>query len=163
MNLQPAKGRFYKLVSKEGKHLFCRDVFPPLASTFLFLTKVMQPATLPLEKGKATEWAPPIHRKLNYRSYLQFWEKNLAAVSPLPAYVSPAQPFVSPAWTSDRGRGTVVPRAWNARVAGAERSCRGRDTTAEYYSETAESPARTASGLMQFSKAVLGDTNAPSG
>ncbi|MGN1260236.1 MAG: hypothetical protein ACI4UC_03920, partial [Alloprevotella sp.] len=54
MDLQPAKGRFYKLVSKEGKHLFCRDVFTPLASTFLFFTKVTQPATLPYEKQKAT-------------------------------------------------------------------------------------------------------------
>lgn len=78
MNLQPAKGSFYKLVSKEGKHLFCRDVFPPLASTFLFLTKVTQPATLPHEKQKATARAPPIHRQLNYKSYLKSWKRDLA-------------------------------------------------------------------------------------
>ena len=78
MDLQPAEGRFYKLVSKEGKHLFCRDVFMPLASTFSFFTKVTQPATLPYEKQKATAQSPPIHRQLNYRSYLQFWERDLA-------------------------------------------------------------------------------------
>lgn len=77
MDLQPTKGSFYKLVSKEGKHLFFREVFSPLASTFLFLTKVTQPATLPYEKEKATAQSPPIHRQLNYRSNLQFWEKNL--------------------------------------------------------------------------------------
>ena len=77
-NLQPAKGSFYKLVSKEGKHLFFREVFPPLASTFLFLTKVTQPATLPHEKQKTMARAPPIHRQLNYRSHLKSWERDLA-------------------------------------------------------------------------------------
>ncbi len=177
MNLQPAKGRFYKLVSKEGKHLFCREVFPPLASTFLFFTKVTQPATLPHEKEKATAQSPPTHRQLNYRSNLEFWEKDLAGrrsvsgvrksdlggrKSGLDVGPRARNGRAAGVERACRGRGTVVPRAWNARVAGAKRSCRGRDTTAECYTETAESPAQTAGCLMQFSKAVLGDTNAPS-
>ncbi len=159
MDLQPAKGSFYKLVSKEGKHLFFREVFPPLASTFLFLTKVTQPATLPHEKQKSTAQSPPIHRQLNYRSYLQFWEKNLAGRKyasvirksdlgvrksdlAICKSGSAGHRSVSGVRRSDldvRKSGLGVgPRARNgrtagvnARVAGAERSYRGRDTTAK--------------------------------
>lgn len=135
MGLQPAKGRFYKLVSKEGKHLFCKDVFTPLASTFLFFTKVTQPATLPHEKQKATAQSPPIHRQLNYRSYLQFWEKNLAGRRS----ASDVRKSGLVGRKSDLGvrkSGLAVrksdldvgPRARNGRAAGVERACRRRGT-----------------------------------
>lgn len=128
MYLQPAKGSFYKLVSKEGKHLFCREVFPPLASTFLFLTKVTQPATLPYEKEKATERSPPIHRQLNYRSHLQFWEKNLAGrKSASGVRRSDLDGRKSDLDVRKSGL-TVGPRARNGRAAGVERACRRRGT-----------------------------------
>lgn len=128
MGLQPAKGSFYKLVSKEGKHLFCREVFPPLASTFLFLTKVTQPATLPHEKQKATARAPPIHRQLNYRSNLQFWEKDLAGRrSGSGVRRSDLDGRKSDLDVRKSGL-TVGPRARNGRAAGVERACRRRGT-----------------------------------
>lgn len=135
MDLQPAKGRFYKLISKEGKHLFFREVFPLLASTFLFYAKVTQPATLPHEMQKATERSPPIHRQLNYRSHLQFWEKNLAGrrsvsgvrKSDLDVRKSglDVRRYVSVIRKSGLG---VGPRARNGRTAGVERACRRRGT-----------------------------------
>lgn len=121
MDLQPAKGRFYKLVSKEGKHLFFREVFSPLASTFLFFNKVTQPATLPHEMQKATARSPPTHRQLNYRSYLEFWEKNLAGRRS----VSGVRKSGLVGRKSDLA---VGPRARNGRAAGVERACRGRGT-----------------------------------
>ena len=128
MDLQPAKGSFYKLVSKEGKHLFCRDVFPPLASTFLFLTKVTQPATLPHEKQKATARSPPIHRQLNYRSNLQFWERDLAGRRSASG-VRMSGLAIRKSDSSIRKSGLDVgPRARNGRAAGVERACRRRGT-----------------------------------
>ena len=128
MDLQPAKGRFYKLVSKEGKHLFCWEVFPPLASTFLFLTKVTQPATLPHEKQKATARSPPIHRQLNYRSNLQFWERDLAGRRSASG-VRMSGLAIRKSDSSIRKSGLDVgPRARNGRAAGVERACRRRGT-----------------------------------
>lgn len=128
MDLQPAKGSFYKLVSKEGKHLFCRDVFPPLASTFSFFTKVTQPATLPYEKQKATAQSPPIHRQLNYRSYLQFWERDLVGRRSASA-ICRSGLAIRKSGLADRKSGLDVgPRARNGRAAGVERACRRRGT-----------------------------------
>ena len=149
MDLQPAKGSFYKLVSKEGKHLFFREVFPPLASTFLFLTKVTQPATLPYEKQKATAQSPPIHRQLNYRSHLKSWERDLAGrrsasgVRKSDLDVRKSGLDVRKSVSGVRKSGSAIrksdldvrrsgldvgPRARNGRAAGVERACRGRGT-----------------------------------
>lgn len=135
MDLQPAKSKFYKLVSKEGKHLFFRKVFSPLASTFLFLNKVTQPATLPHEKQKATARSPPIHRQLNYRSYLQFWERDLAGrrfasgVRKSDLAIRKSVPVIRKSGLVIRRSGLDVgPRARNGRAAGVERACRRRGT-----------------------------------
>lgn len=128
MYLQPAKGSFYKLVSKEGKHLFCRDVFTPLASTFLFLTKVTQPATLPHEKEKATAQSPPTHRQQNYRSYLVFWEKDLAGRRSVSVIRKSGLDGRKSDSAIRKSGLDVGPRARNGRTAGVERACRRRGT-----------------------------------
>ena len=128
MDLQPAKGSFYKLVSKEGKHLFFREVFPPLASTFLFLTKVTQPATLPHEKQKTTARAPPIHRQLNYRSHLKSWERDLAGRRSASGVCMSGLAIRKSDLDVRKSGLAVGPRARNGRAAGVERACRRRGT-----------------------------------